>query len=105
MSAYTPGPWVWEVVKDTGLVPEWTLIGPDVLCRYWYDNPPSADARLIAAAPTMLAALERAAVKLDAYVGVCKGDKELTGTIIPMARDAIAKAMGDVDAAARPVGT
>jgi len=35
-------------------------------------------------------ALERAERKLSAYVGVCKGDKELTGTVLPMARAALA---------------
>lgn len=37
------------------------------------------------------AALIRAERKLSAYIGVCTGDKELTGTVLPMARDALAK--------------
>lgn len=35
-------------------------------------------------------ALERAERKLAAYVGVCKGDKELTDTVLPMVRAALA---------------
>ena len=38
-------------------------------------------------------ALERAERKLTAYVGVCSGDKELTDTVLPMARTALAKAV------------
>ncbi len=34
-------------------------------------------------------ALARAERKLTAYVGVCKGDKELTDTVLPMARAAL----------------
>lgn len=66
MSKHTPGPWKWERVADDGCVVEFTLRGPDALCRYWYDNPPSADARLIAAAPEMLEALQVAARFLSA---------------------------------------
>lgn len=43
----------------------------------------------------LLAALERAERKLSAYVGVCRGDKELTDSILPLARAAIAKAKGE----------
>ena len=51
MSKYTPGPWLWETVEgDQSMITESSLKGPDVLCRYWYDDPPSADALLIAAA-------------------------------------------------------
>jgi hypothetical protein len=35
-------------------------------------------------------ALRRAGHKLGAYVGVCPGDKELTGTVLPMVRSALA---------------
>ena len=51
-------PWIWEKVEGPNLVTEHTLKGPDVLCRYWYDNPPSDHAHLIAAAADLLAALE-----------------------------------------------
>lgn len=42
----------------------------------------------------LLAACERAERKLSAYVGVCKGDKELTDTVLPMCEAAILKAKG-----------
>ena len=35
-------------------------------------------------------ALTRAERKLSAYVGVCKGDKELTGTVLPLVRRVLA---------------
>jgi hypothetical protein len=53
-----------------------------------------ANGAILAAAPELLEALVRAERKLSAYVGVCKGDKELTDTILPMSRAAIAKAEG-----------
>lgn len=37
-------------------------------------------------------ALTRAERKLTAYVGVCSGDKELTDTVLPMTRTALAQA-------------
>ena len=40
----------------------------------------------------LLAAMIRTERKLSAYVGVCTGDKELLLTVLPMAREAIAKA-------------
>lgn len=42
----------------------------------------------------LLTALERAHRKMQAYVGVCAGDKELTDTVLPMTRAAIAAAKG-----------
>ena len=38
----------------------------------------------------LLDAATRAHRKLSAYVGVCTGDKELTNTIIPMLKEALA---------------
>ncbi len=54
------------------------------------DQPAALKARLAAT----VAALENAERKLSAYVGVCAGDKELTGAIPPQARAAIAAAKG-----------
>lgn len=60
-TGHTQGPWKWEKVvgpiSGPQTVTEWTLKGPDVLCRFWYDRPPGFDALLIAAAPDMLMAL------------------------------------------------
>ncbi len=42
----------------------------------------------------LLEALIRAEHKLQAYVGICDGDKELTDAVLPMSRAAIAKAIG-----------
>ncbi len=42
----------------------------------------------------LLEALDRARQKLRAYVGVCSGDKELTGAVLPMADAAIASVKG-----------
>lgn len=64
----------------------------------WLDKA-MADARsyvrIREAASDLYSALERAERKLQAYVGVCKGDKELTETILPMARAALKKARGE----------
>ena len=49
---FTRGPWVWEAVQGAQCITEHTLKGPNVLCRYWYDKPPSADAKLIASVGT-----------------------------------------------------
>ena len=45
----------------------------------------------MADANKMRKALERAERKLAAYIGVCKGDKELTDVVLPMVRAALAK--------------
>jgi transcriptional regulator GlxA family with amidase domain len=52
-------------------------------------------AQLTAERDELLAALTRAERKLTAYVGVCTGDKELTDAVLPMARGAIASAIGE----------
>lgn len=70
-------------------------VGPEISSEEWktLDEEETSNAILMAASKELLEAAQRAATKLDAYVGICKGDKELTGTIIPMLRAAIAKAM------------
>lgn len=100
---WTPGPWV----NDDGLVcgresrPEFRENMPSIDifdAREWprsLENEAAANAALIAAAPELYEALERAERKLSAYVGVCKDDKELTDTVLPMARIALFKARGE----------
>lgn len=100
------GPWEWRRVADAGCVVEYTLHGPDVLCRYWYDKPPSAHARLIAAARDLLEAaqlLEAAEDNRDDDCEECggEGEPEACGKCFPPFDDArvkrrlaIAKATG-----------
>jgi outer membrane protein TolC len=52
----------------------------------WRTRAETAERKLKAARE----ALERAERKLSAYVGVCKGDTELTKTVLPMTRAALA---------------
>lgn len=47
--------WEWQKVEKEGCVTEWTLEGPKkVLCRFWYDAPPSDEALAIASATELL---------------------------------------------------
>jgi transcriptional regulator GlxA family with amidase domain len=108
MSAkYTPGPWQWNgdyilspVKPDPSKSATHTILSPDGPFGFLGADTHAVDAEfqanktLIAAAPELLEALRRAERKLAAYVGVCTGDKELTGAVLPMARSAIAKAAG-----------
>ncbi len=58
-----------------------------------YFRPPITSEReleLLAVIEQMREALTRAQRKLTAYVGVCTGDKELTDTILPMLKEALA---------------
>ena len=87
MTAHTPGPWTWERVADAGAVTEWSLKGPDVLCRYWRDAKPR-DASLIAAAPELLEALRLADHALD--VAGYQDVQPIRATVLA----AIAKATG-----------
>lgn len=41
-------------------------------------------------------AMVRAERKLSAYVGVCKGDKELTEAVLPMCQEALSTPPGDL---------
>lgn len=51
--------WVWEKVAEVGFVTEHTLKGPDVLCRYWHNEPPSNDAKLIGMSLNIKTTLEK----------------------------------------------
>lgn len=96
---HTPGPWrqgkAGGIVSDHP-VPE--MSGADAVEYYGghliAESIAPRNRPLICAAPEMLDALERAERKLYAYVGVCKGDKELTDAVLPMVGAAIAKARG-----------
>ena len=79
MSEHTPGPWE-AVAVDAGHYVVWDSQG-NVLGRRLYPE----DARLIAAAPELLAALERVVYDLEPYV---------TASHLQPARAAIAKARG-----------
>ena len=55
----TDGPWVWELVEQEGCIPEYTLRGPDVLCRYWDTGVTGRrDSQALATVPEMVAVLE-----------------------------------------------
>lgn len=99
---HTPGPWHWE--REGGgetVVPCHTLKGPTVLCRWWETVPDPhhiepGDARLIAAAPDMLEALEKIAEGDQMEIDfVMRGEWEnLCEYQRSLARAAIAKAAG-----------
>lgn len=77
---YTPGPWRLETIRDIVFhSPEWAE------CP---DDQAEADARLIAAAPDLLTALE-------SLVSACENEGfPHLGNILPAARRAITKATG-----------
>jgi hypothetical protein len=91
MSKYTPGPWR----PDTD---EWSVVAGDEAdgsFRYVAQECLSADARLIAAAPELLEALERLTNRVDPGVrGRDHGIKSLVDAL-KAARAAIAKATGE----------
>ena len=89
---HTPGPWIWEKLEDYKWphVPEYTLKGPTILCRYWCDEQPLDDARLIAAAPDLLAALR--ALQIQALQSDVNDGNEWGREALQMAVDAITKA-------------
>lgn len=98
MSDFSKGPWfVGELDKNGQVI----VRNADIeIATCWHhcvgaiEKEMHANARIMAASPELLKALIRAEHKLSAYVGVCSGDKELTETILPMSRAAIAKAEG-----------
>lgn len=75
---HTPGPWVYRHEEDEGHYEISALSGREVIGQVFYvDNAPSsrgeADARLIAEAPAMLAALQKA----ERFFGGFEGDTEI----------------------------
>ena len=85
MSAHTPGPWTAECVGDTGgYNPEevWEVVALNGFLRV-SEGLSAADARLVAAAPDLLADLRAASNYIDTLGGVSKSY-----------RAAIAKATG-----------
>ncbi len=112
MAKHTPGPWTVETVKTS--IGVCHKVGPfpgscgkpvGSACVYedgmalWrvideLDTELLANARLMAAAPDMLAALKFGHRKLLTYGRVYPDDKELHKTLIPMWEAAIAKAEG-----------
>jgi len=92
-SRHTPAPWTWEKVVGDGKVTEFTLNGPDVLCRFWWDKPPSADARLIANAPTLLDICKEF---YDIHTAGCATTAEFQ-TRLEAARREAAKVIAEVD--------
>jgi hypothetical protein len=83
MSKYTPGPWEWDEDEDGG---PGVIHASDILVAYfpWRNCNEPADARLIAAAPDLLEALEVAWSML--------GPVGLSDSIIDQIESAIAKA-------------
>jgi hypothetical protein len=93
MEQHTPGPWVWGYY---GMNDEWVRTGDGeaVVPVGYNQSEREANARLIAAAPELLAALKRAIEVLDAE-GITYGncdDEPLD--VLNAARAAIAKAEG-----------
>jgi hypothetical protein len=97
--SHTPAPWYLGGEFEAGVTCDIHTGHEQLICNVepmmdeWTPEE-IANASLICAAPDLLAALRRAEMKLAAYVGVCKDDKELTDTILPMIDRAIQKANG-----------
>ena len=93
--SHTPGPWYLNprgwVVQSTG----------DIITRLECSNNKEADARLIAAAPTLLEALELALVTIDGQAELFRacGAAYGIGATLQRTSAAIAKAKGGTDEA------
>jgi hypothetical protein len=96
---HTPGPWTiedpmegeWWIVQANLPAYEWRTIASipqGDLEEGFPQEVVEANARLLAAAPELLVALQRAEIELNTYLG------ELSATALPMVRAAIAKAEG-----------
>lgn len=102
MSAkHTLGPWAFDTTEDNAVQPPdfeaeailGSVIAPEarrlIIARIWADGPnPSADARLIAAAPAMYEALREAAETIEWYAPA-KGDCKCSGDFLCVAHDGL----------------
>lgn len=87
MTKHTPGPWRARISGD----PDVLTSSGDLICAVYTDDLAEADARLIAAAPEMLAALREAASTLPVAGRMRPDDLAAIQRIV---LDAIAKATG-----------
>jgi len=101
-TTYTPGPWHFDERQagtgDTGsveaLTPDGKMVTREICTVLFDDDDPSEDAanaRLIAAAPALLAACKAVAEKLD-YIQMLWGKERITDGIADAVRSAISKA-------------
>ena len=97
----THTPWTWERVEGHKMVTEHTLNGPDVLCRYWGNNPPTDHARLIAAAPELLEELDRLIGEVRACWGMAEIElrQALGNTNFNVVEERLTKARAAIEAA------
>jgi len=88
---HTPGPWDYEPYEDSP--PESAIIGGVYqIAVVGYDDAEYSNARLIAAAPDLLAACEVAIAAYDQ--AKLEGKSRWLGTEVDAMREAIAKARG-----------
>lgn len=101
-NSFTPGPWRVDAdIANGGPYVAGAIrssIGEFVASVYDNGPNPAADARLIAAAPELLAALEGCLVYMEHPEGKAPNGWRLT-TALDAARQAIAKALGHEEAA------
>ena len=91
MSGHTPGPWRWsDDYQSRDLTDTWGLLGKDgygiLSCDGKCNSPQeanAANARLIAAAPDLLAALQSSADSL-ARIALDRNDQELADLALSM---------------------
>lgn len=88
MSKHTPGPWTAREPNGPGM--GWR-VGPAWLGEKPWSDETSANARLIAAAPDLLAALEAATAEIRAIYG---DQPPATNSVVMLIEAAIAKAKG-----------
>ena len=103
MTGHTPGPWEWVDSREYGYTALWNpetreeVLTPDGFndgdrpITWMGEELTVEDKALIAAAPDMLKALQGGVRKLETYVSVCPGDKELR-ELLTSWHDAIATA-------------